>query len=368
MVLLLEHLDRMRFTPSLCLLLPDGEFLTDVASDVPVIGLGKRSAADAPLLVARLAGVLRRRRPDVVLAKVDYTNIITALSQRLSGTATPLLLGEESVQSDALARASHARLRRAALRWSYQRSTAVTAPSPGVVSDLIAELDLEHSTFVVIPNMVDVRGIQWLASESIRHAFSDSRLPLLLATGRLSPDKGQADLLVALELINRTRPTNLVLAGTGPDRPRLEFLAAELGMAGRVSFAGFVSNPYALMRQADVFVSPSHAESFGNVIIEAMAAGVPVVSTRAPCGPETIITDGKDGILAAVRAPEDLAGKIESLLADPHAARAMAARAKVSVSRYDVAVVVELYADLLQRTADRALGNGGYPSPRAHRS
>jgi glycosyltransferase involved in cell wall biosynthesis len=368
MVLLLEHLDRMRFTPSLCLLRPDGEFLADVPSDIPVIGLGKRSAADAPLLVARLAGVLRRRRPDVVLAKVDYTNIIAALGQRLSGTATPLLLGEESVQSDALARASHARLRRGALRWAYQQSSVVTAPSPGVVSDLIIELGFEPPAFAVIPNMVDIRGIEGRAGEPVGHAFSDSRLPLLLAMGRLSPEKGQADLLVALELLNRTRPTNLLLTGTGPDRPRLESLAARLGIAGRVAFTGYVSNPYALMRQADVFVSPSHAESFGNVIIEAMAAGVPVVSTRAPWGPETIITDGHDGILAAVRAPADLAARIGALLADPQAAQAMAARATVSVRRYDVTVVVGLYADLFERTADGARGNGGYPSPRAHRS
>lgn len=130
MVLLLEHLDRTRFAPALCLLQAGGEFRREVPADVPVIDLGKRSATDAPRLVARLAAVLRRRRPAAVLAKVDYTNILTALAGRVSGRSTPLILGEESVQSAALAGASHPRARRSALGWAYRRAAVVTAPSP----------------------------------------------------------------------------------------------------------------------------------------------------------------------------------------------------------------------------------------------
>ena len=373
MVLLLEHLDRARFAPALCLLLPGGELRGEVPADVPVIGLDKRSAADAPLLVARLAAVARRRRPDVILAKVDYTNIITAAAAQLARTATPLILGEESVQSIALARASHPRARRAALGWSYRRARVVTAPSPGVVDDLVAELRVAAATFAVIPNMVDLRAIEAAAAAPVDHAFSgDRRRSLLVAAGRLAPGKGQEDLLVALALINRTRPVNLLVLGTGPDRARIERRAASLGVASRVAFTGFVANPYALMRQADAFVSPSHSESFGNVIVEAMACGVPVVSTRVPCGPETILDDGMTGLFCAARAPADLAAKVEAVLADPGAAATRATRARAAAARYDVGVVVREYEDLLARAAaPRTAGCPAieeYPSPRAHRS
>jgi glycosyltransferase involved in cell wall biosynthesis len=296
--------------------------------------------------VARLAGLLRSRRPGVVLAKVDYANIITALADRISGRATPLILGEESVQSAALARASHPELRRTALRWAYRRAATVTAPSPGVVADLITELALEDAGFSVIPNMIDVAAIERAAVEPARHAFSASPLPLLVAAGRLEPGKGQADLLAALE---RTRPANLLVLGSGADLEGLRRRAGELGVAERVAFTGYVANPHALISQADVFVSPSHSESFGNVIIEAMAAGAPVVSTRVPYGPETIITDGETGRFAQPRAPADLAAQVETLLADAAGARAMAGRARAAVRRYDVAVVVPQYEELLER-------------------
>jgi glycosyltransferase involved in cell wall biosynthesis len=158
--------------------------------------------------------------------------------------------------------------------------------------------------------------------------------------------------------------------GAGPDRQRLERLARGLGIAEHVIFTGFVSNPFALMRRADVFVSASHAESFGNVIVEAMAAGVPVISTRVPSGPETIISDSETGIFANARDPTDLAAKIASVLSDRRAAQAMAARARAAVARYDVRVVVEQYEDLLERVAAGAAGaahNRTYTSHRAHR-
>jgi glycosyltransferase involved in cell wall biosynthesis len=360
MVLLLRHLDRARFAPALCLLIADGEFLPEVPADVPVIDLGKRGPADVARPVSRLAGVLRARRPEVVVAKVDYTNMVTALATRLASPRTPLILGEESVQSVALAGAgSLPRLRRAGLRWAYRRATVVTAPSRGVVTDVVSELDLADASFAVIPNMVDVADIARAAAEPARHAFSESPAPLIVAAGRLTAGKGQDDLLVALARLNRARPTNLLILGSGPDRIRLERLAGDLGVAERVSFPGYVGNPYALMRQAAVFVSPSHSESFGTVIIEAMAAGAPVVSTRVPAGPETIIDHGVTGLFARPRDPADLAARIESVLGEPAAARALAARGRASAGRFDVGVITERYAELLARTAAGAPGDPG---------
>ena len=83
------------------------------------------------------------------------------------------------------------------------------------------------------------------------------------------PTKGHADLLRAVSALAKTRPCNLIVLGEGPDRSRLEAVARELAIESRVAFLGFVSNPFGLMAQADAFVSASHFESFGNVLIEA---------------------------------------------------------------------------------------------------
>ena len=259
-----------------------------------------------------------------------------------------MILGEESVQSAALAGASHPRVRRSALGWAYRRAAVVTAPSPGVVGDLVAELAIADATFAVIPNMVDLEAIERCrpgAGAPPVQRRPDCRC--WWPPGGCSRPRARPTSWSAHELLSRTRPANLLVLGAGPDRRRLERLAGELGIAGRVAFTGFVANPYALMRQADVFVSPSHAESFGNVIVEAMAAGAPVVSTRVPCGPETIITDGVTGSSPG-RATRAISPP-RSIPCSPtrrRPARSPSAR-QGSIVQYDVDVVVGRYEDLL---------------------
>ena len=98
MVLLLKHFDRAQFELTLCLLAKEGPFLSDVPQDVPVIGLGKRGPSDMARVIWRLAGLLRRQRPDVVLAKVDFANEVVSLAALVARVDVPLVLCEESVQ------------------------------------------------------------------------------------------------------------------------------------------------------------------------------------------------------------------------------------------------------------------------------
>lgn len=353
MVLFLKHLDRERFEPTLCLLAEEGEFLAEIPADVSLIGLGKRSPADAPHLVVRLARLLRQTRPDVVIAKVDYANVVTAMASRLAGIRAPLVLGEESVQSHALRLMSYPKLRRALLRWSYRSAAHVTAPSAGVVADLEQNIGIRGPAFHVIPNMIDVAAITSAAARPTQHPFTRSRLPLAVTAGRLAPAKGQDDLVTAIALLQGKRSCNLLVLGEGSERPRLERLTHELGIADRVAFTGFLANPFSVIAQADVFVSPSHWEAFGNVIIEAMAVGAPIVSTLVPAGPQHIVSDGENGIFARPRDPRDLADKIARVLEDSTRARALGARAREAAAGYDVRSVIKSYEWLLENAACR---------------
>jgi glycosyltransferase involved in cell wall biosynthesis len=351
MVLILKHLDRQEFAPSLCLLSAEGPYLPEVPEDVPVIGLGKSRAADGPRVVLGLARQLRLTKPDVVLAKVDYANGVCILAARLARTNTPVVAGEESVQSAVLLQTSHPRIRRALLRWSYARAACVTGPSPGVLKDLKLGLGVQAPASRVIPNMLEIEAIEESVRSRPPHPFSGSGLPLLVTAGSLLPTKGHADLLGAVSVLADAWPCNLIVLGEGPDRSRLEALARELGVASRVAFMGFVASPFGLMAQADVVVCASHFESFGNVLIEAMASGVPVVSTRVPYGPETIIVDGQTGVFARPSDPHDLAEKIRFLLDHPEEGVAIATRARSFVRRYDVSAVVPLYEAVLRAAA-----------------
>lgn len=148
--------------------------------------------------------------------------------------------------------------------------------------------------------------------------------PRLLYIGRLVPEKGQTVLFEAVaRLAERGRTVRLTLAGEGEIRPRLEQLAAELGIADRVEFLGAVGQDdlHALYAGASVFCLPSFAEGVPVVLMEAMAMEVPVITTKIAGIPE-LVEDGRTGLLVAPGRADELADALERLLADP----ALAAR------------------------------------------
>ena len=145
--------------------------------------------------------------------------------------------------------------------------------------------------------------------------------PLLFAMGRLHPNKGFDTLINAVAAVPETW---LWIAGDGPERQALEDLAESLGVAQRVRFLGWQDAVHPLLLAADVFVCPSRHEPFGNVIIEAWAAGKPVVTT-ANQGASEYATDGSTALIAAVDDAGGLACRIADLLADHDAAKQLAA-------------------------------------------
>jgi glycosyltransferase involved in cell wall biosynthesis len=166
-----------------------------------------------------------------------------------------------------------------------------------------------------LPNFVpDLRS----ASEhSIGAGTARSGPPLAIALGRLHPNKG-FDLL--LEALAMTREIQLWLAGDGPLRPQLEYLAARLGVTDRVRFLGWREDAAFLLGSADLLVCPSIHEPLGNAVIEAWSAGLPVVATDSD-GPAGLIEDGVNGLLVPLPhrpdgGPPALARALERLCAD----------------------------------------------------
>jgi colanic acid/amylovoran biosynthesis glycosyltransferase len=169
------------------------------------------------------------------------------------------------------------------------------------------------------------------------NAPSESRSanPNILLVGRQVPEKGQAVLLEAVAaLVERGHHVNLTLAGDGAARTKLEHLSKQLGIFARTSFPGAVGQDdiCALYSQASVFCLPSFAEGVPCVLMEAMAMGLPVVSTRITGIPE-LVDDGHNGLLVAPGRVDLLADALERLLADPALRREMGAAARETVMR-----------------------------------
>ncbi len=194
-----------------------------------------------------------------------------------------------------------------------------------------------------LPNFVDATPLPAVS----RDAFATPEdAPLLLALGRLHPNKGFDVLLRALAQIPRAR---LWLAGEGPERAMLERLAQDLGIAPRVRLIGWRDDPAALMAAADVVVCPSRREPLGNVVIEAWAHGVPVVAAAA-AGPGALIRSGETGVLAPIDDADALARAIVHVLNGDRRALIEAGRAAYE-REFTEPAVVAAYQALFERVA-----------------
>lgn len=134
--------------------------------------------------------------------------------------------------------------------------------------------------------------------------------------------------------------------GEGEDRGRLEYLIKELKLENDVSLLGFVENPYAYMQRSDVFVLSSRWEGFGNVLVEAMACGCPVVSTNCPSGPAEILGNGEYGILVPVGDVEKMAKSIIKILTNKELREELSNKALKRAKEFHVEKAVEKYLQI----------------------
>jgi glycosyltransferase involved in cell wall biosynthesis len=149
--------------------------------------------------------------------------------------------------------------------------------------------------------------------------------------GRLITQKGHADLLRAWSLLgDGRRNAVLVVLGEGSERPALEALAAALGLTGSIRFAGFREDAASLLPALDLLAHPSLFEGLPNAVLEAMAAGLPVVATAIP-GNDELIRDGETGLLVPPGDPPALARALGRLLGDPALRAALGDRARARI-------------------------------------
>jgi glycosyltransferase involved in cell wall biosynthesis len=171
--------------------------------------------------------------------------------------------------------------------------------------------------------------------------------PRIICVGRLIPSKGVPLLVRALrQLVDTGIDAQLDLVGDGPERQGLQHLAAELGLSGRITFHGSVYGVAALLQRASVFVLPSFIEGMSNAVIEAMACGLPVITTRVGASPD-LIDDGVSGLLMEAGDEHALLAALRKVLEDRNCARRLGAAARQVVeARLSIDKITDRYSDL----------------------
>lgn len=335
---------------SVDLLLGNSEspYLQQLSPQVRVIELPTTHALSG---LPALAGYLRRERPAAINTDSIRVNVLALRARSLAQIASrqPLRVCAtlHNTYSHALATRSPAKRRTqlARMRRFYPYNDAVIAVSRGVAEDFLDLAPLPQSRMHVIPNPVVTPEIERMAALDPGHPWlTPGQPPLLLAVGRLHPQKDYPTLLQACAGLPRSTAWRLLILGEGEQRLQLERLIGELGLTGRAALGGQVDNPYAYMARARLLVLSSAWEGFGNVLVEAMAVGTPVVATDCPHGPGEILDKGRLGRLVPVGDAGALAAAISDALVQPAPAPEIL---RAATEPYRVATVAEQYARLL---------------------
>jgi exopolysaccharide biosynthesis WecB/TagA/CpsF family protein len=315
---------------------------------------GRRTLADLP----RLIGAVRRLRPDVLFSSLDHNNVVAMLAWAIARPRTSLVICQHNALSEEAGprQALRYRLVPFLYRWLNRRADRVLAVSSGVAAELAAMAGIAPSRLVVVHNpVVDARFEARGPSPAPHPWLADPAWRTFVFAGRLVPQKDPETALRALACLAAGARTRLLVLGQGPLEPGLRRLAAALGVADRVAFAGFVPDPLPWIEHAAGLVLSSRHEGFGNVIVEALALGTPVIATDCPHGPGEILEGGIHGVLVAPGDAAAIAGAMAQDLRARFPAAACRERALAFTAESCAERHVRLAAALLQERGRRSL-------------
>lgn len=296
------------------LLRRNGDLLQLVPQSSRIINLDILHFRDALL---PLRAYLRQQRPSVMLAAMWPLTVVAVAASRLSCTGVRTVVSDHNTLSQSYGYKSpmHRALLQASMALVYPMADIRIAVSKGVAADLSILSGIKQDRFRVIYNPAAAGGTE-PGGADLPVDLADVHGPLILTVGTLKDQKNHALLIEAFSLLAPDSDATLCILGEGALRGKLEQLVIQYGLQERVLLPGFQVYPASWYRRADLFVLSSKYEGFGNVIVEALEHGVPVVSTDCPSGPREILCDGKYGRLVPVGDAGALAEAMQAALSE----------------------------------------------------
>ncbi len=342
---ILNALDDAMWDKSMYLFAREGPYLPEVS---PAVRLSAGSGGSRLGRWLALRRFLRESRPDIVVSFLSYFTVLTAA--RAAAIGTRVVFNQQTPMSAFLDDADyqwrgrwHRQLFSMVTRAGYAAADLIVTTSRGVADDLVAAFGVNADHVRVVPNPVDLVNVVQAALEPLDAAFEKQwTRPVIVAAGRLAEAKNYPLLIDAMSLLRAKVPARLFILGQGELEGAIRARIAERGLGDAVVLCGFQKNPWKFIGKADVFVLTSHYEGFGNVLVEAMACGVPVVAT-ASAGTRDIVRDGVDGVLVERHEAAAVAAALERVLGDDASRRRLAEDARAGARRFALPTVAAQY-------------------------
>lgn len=322
MVDILRHINSGILEPVLVLLYShdSSPYRESLPKDIKIIVIERRSntLTDKIRQLINFVKTVFRERPHVILSMLTHNNIMALLARILFRirviVCEHIMLGKviETGEGKRMLGIPVAPM----VRILYGFADKVIAVSEEIRANLIKEFYVPARKIQVIYNPIDFDRITELSKIPSEHPFFEERMPVVIAAGRLVPQKGFDILIESFSVVLSEMDARLIILGEGREQESLNKLVRDRNITGKVSFAGFQKNPYSFLSRADLFVLSSLYEGLPMVVLEAMACGVPVICTDCRSGPREILYNGRCGFLVPVEDVRALSKGIVKLLKD----------------------------------------------------
>jgi len=288
----------------------------------------------------RLAEYIQQYQPQIIHSFLFHANNAARVSCMMSGFPRNRLICE--IQTAEIERSWHLWVD----RFMHRFCRITVGNSKSVVDHLHQRARIPRDRLQLIEGGVDVEAVGRAEPYDRAELNVKENETVLLWAGRLDPVKGLDTLIAAVDRVRAAHPVRLLLAGEGDYRSTVERLIQSHQLQSIVTLLGHRDDVHRLMQTADIFVFPSRTEGMPNALLEAMAAGRPVVTTRA-AGCQDVVIENETGILVEVDQPEQLAAAINRLITDQPLAKRLAQNAaRHARTRFAISTMFERYADL----------------------
>ena len=347
---ILNALDSRAWDRSMYLFRREGPYLDKVDRQIAL------SAGQSGSRIGRwreLRRFLRANRPDLVVSFLSYFSVLSAT--RAAGIGARIVFNQQTPMTAFLEDADyhwrrpwHRRLFATVTRVGYGLADRIVTTSKGVADDLTSQFGVASTRIRIIHNPVDLAQIARAVADPIDPAFARDWIPpVIVAAGRLADAKNYPLLIDAMAVLRERVPARLFILGAGELESVLRQRVAERRLEGGVVLCGFQDNPWKYVARADAFALTSRYEGFGNVLVEAMACGVPVVATSSP-GTREIVSHEIDGLLVDRHEPAEVAAALERLVTDEALHNRLSAGARATAQRFSLPVIAAAYDRVLE--------------------
>jgi glycosyltransferase involved in cell wall biosynthesis len=288
-----------------------------------------------------LGKTIRKLKPNIVFSTMLKSNILIFFTIKLFHIKSKLVLRESTNRS-----VYHYKLiEKKIFKLVYNKADKIIALSQGVSTDLIEKFKIKSNNISVIYNPVDIDAVN-IKKKKIGIKLDDS-LPTIISVGRLIEAKDYHTLLMAYSELKKNMDFHAYILGKGELYDSIKDEIETLGLEKMVTLLGFNENPYAIMGQANLFVLSSKWEGFGNVIIEAMALGLPIITTDCNYGPREIITNNTNGVLVEVGNYQELSKQIFNILNSSDFSKKFSRNATIRAKDFSSEKIIGQYEKML---------------------